>query len=238
MATVPAPQSHTFWIRHAWWPLLVILPILVGLEFTTIDQLITDQFFDSVSRHFPLRDNFWLEVVMHHWLKYLVVVVAVIVLMGWVLSFRNVKLVPWRSHLLYAFVAMVLASVTISGLKAVSSKHCPNDLEMYGGYAPYTRLFDFAAEGVRDGRCFPGGHSSTGFVLFAFYFVWRRRRPQLAKVALFVAIVAGMALGFGRVMQGAHFLSHQLWTAVICWYVVLFCYWLLLYRREGESQLQ
>jgi membrane-associated PAP2 superfamily phosphatase len=225
-------------MRHAWWPLLVILPILVGLEFTAIDQLITDQFFDSVSRSFPLRDNFWLEVVMHHWLKYLVVVVAIIVLVSWVLSFRKAKLVQWRSHLLFAFVAMVLASVTISGLKTASSKHCPNDLEMYGGYAPYTRLFDSAVEGVREGHCFPGGHSSTGFVLFAFYFVWRRRRPQLAKVALLVAIAAGMALGFGRVMQGAHFLSHQLWTAVICWYVVLFCYWLLLYRREGEIQPQ
>ncbi|MGH8710249.1 MAG: hypothetical protein ACREVA_02860 [Burkholderiales bacterium] len=46
---------------------------------------------------------------------------------------------------------------------------------------------------------------------------------------------------FGRVIQGAHFLSHQLWTALICWLVMLALYELLLRRQpitEEEAASQ
>jgi membrane-associated PAP2 superfamily phosphatase len=32
-------------------------------------------------------------------------------------------------------------------------------------------------------------------------------------------------------MQGAHFLSHNMWTAVFCWLIGLGSYYLVLYRR-------
>ena len=37
-------------------------------------------------------------------------------------------------------------------------------------------------------------------------------------------------------IQGAHFLSHNLWTAVFCWLICLGCYHLLLYRRPALHQ--
>jgi len=33
-------------------------------------------------------------------------------------------------------------------------------------------------------------------------------------------------------MQGAHFLSHNIWTAVFCWLIGLGSYYLILYRRR------
>ncbi len=211
-------------------------PILIGLEFTDLDRGFSSLFYDAAHHGFPLRENFWLEVVLHHWLKYLVIFISIMALMAWAASFRVPRLSPWRADLLYVFVAMTTAATTVSGLKALSSKHCPYDLAIYGGYAPYVRLFESAAEGVQSGHCFPGGHSATGFVLFAFYFAWRARRPRLAQAALLSAAASGMALGLGRVAQGAHFLSHQLWTAMICWYVVLCLYGLMLYRRDGQHR--
>ncbi|MNH31229.1 hypothetical protein D3C79_915700 [compost metagenome] len=59
----------------------------------------------------------------------------------------------------------------------------------------------------------------------------RDRKPRLARVALAVALVAGSVLSLGRMMQGAHFLSHNVWTAVFCWLIGLGSYYLVLYRR-------
>nr|NOY04394.1 phosphoesterase [Gammaproteobacteria bacterium] len=53
----------------------------------------------------------------------------------------------------------------------------------------------------------------------------------LARAAFVVALLAGSLLGVGRMLQGAHFLSHNVWTAVFCWLIGLGSYYLVLYRR-------
>jgi len=42
-----------------------------------------------------------------------------------------------------------------------------------------------------------------------------------------------LTLGGGRIAQGAHFLSHVLWSGVVCWLVMVLLYALLL--RPGAS---
>lgn len=74
-------------------------------------------------------------------------------------------------------------------------------------------------------HCFPAGHASAGFALMAFYFVGRaRRQPLLAWAGLATGLVAGSLLGFGRMLQGAHFLTHTLWAGLVCWAVILILY--------------
>lgn len=59
----------------------------------------------------------------------------------------------------------------------------------------------------------------------AFYFVGRaRRQPLLAWAGLATGLVAGSLLGFGRMLQGAHFLTHTLWAGLVCWAVILILY--------------
>jgi membrane-associated PAP2 superfamily phosphatase len=63
----------------------------------------------------------------------------------------------------------------------------------------------------------------------AFYFAARAmRNPRLAKIALPGGIVAGLALGLGRIAQGAHFFSHVLWSGVVCWLVIVALHCLIL----------
>ena len=58
----------------------------------------------------------------------------------------------------------------------------------------------------------------------------RDRRPRLARYALGLALGLGTVMSLGRVMQGAHFLSHNLWTLLFDWTICLACYRLVLYR--------
>ncbi|MEK6209810.1 MAG: sulfite exporter TauE/SafE family protein [Pseudomonadota bacterium] len=57
-------------------------------------------------------------------------------------------------------------------------------------------------------------------------------RRHLAAAMLAGSLLLGFALGMGRVAQGAHFVSHDLWSALICWLVVLALYELLLRRAS------
>lgn len=217
-----------FYGWHVGVPLLLAALVLAAFELTALDRGINDLFYDSVRQQFPLRQQEFLERVLHRGGKYAVVLIAlgaltVFALSWWVSAWRGLRRAAG-----YVFLAIALGTGAVAALKATTNKHCPYDLAVYGGTAPYVRLLQMAPSGAPRGNCFPGGHASGGFALMAFYFVWYRRRPVLARAALVGGFAAGFALGFGRVMQGAHFVSHNLWAALVCWLVAVVLYRLVL----------
>ena len=214
-------------------PALLLLLALLLMETTRLDRAVSDFFFDPARRTFPLRYDFFLDVVMHRWAKYVVVAAGVAVLASCLLSPFVARLAKWRRLLVFLTLALGLAPAAVSALKAESSRYCPYDLAAYGGYAPHLGLFEATAPPLGPGHCFPGGHASAGFCLLAFYFVgYALKRPQLARAGLWTGIIAGLALGTGRVAQGAHFLSHNLWTGLICWTVIVLIYVLIFGLRR------
>lgn len=221
-------------------PAVAVLVALLLLETTPLDRLVSDLFVDAAGRTFPLRNNFFLEVVMHRWAKYTVIVIGLAVLVTCVLSCFVARLAAWRRLLLFLTLGLGLAPAVVSALKMASPRYCPYDLAAYGGYAPHLGLFDLTAAPFGPGHCFPGGHASAGFCLLAFYFAgYALKRPQFARAGLWTGIIAGLALGTGRVAQGAHFFSHNLWTGLICWTVTLLLYILILSpRRPVVPQVQ
>lgn len=222
----------TFLLLHLG-PALVLLLALLLKETTRLDRVVSDFFFDTATRTFPLRYDFFLDVVMHRWAKYWVIAIGIAVLAGCLLSLVVARLAKWRRLLLFLTLALGLAPAAVSALKAGSIRYCPYDLAAYGGYAPHLGLFDSTPPPLGPGHCFPGGHASAGFCLLAFYFVgYALKRPSLARAGLWTGIIAGLALGTGRVAQGAHFLSHNLWTGLICWTVIVLLYILILGPRR------
>jgi membrane-associated PAP2 superfamily phosphatase len=107
----------------------------------------------------------------------------------------------------------------------------------FGGNVPYMELLDPLPAGADPGKCWPGGHASSGFCLFGFYFAaaWLGRR-RLAAEALACALLLGFGVGMARVAQGAHFLSHNVWSALICWLIALGLYEALLRQHPAPGQ--
>lgn len=232
-----APQSPRFYAIHAGLPALAMVVLAVVFQVTDLDRALSDLFYDPGARQFPLRYAWFLEVVLHQWAKYLLVVIGCGTLAGFVASFGVPALRAQRRTLLFVFLAMALSPLAVGALKEFSTQQCPHNLEMYGGYAPQTRGFDPAPPGIKAGQCSPSGHASGGFGLMAFYFVWYRRRRR-AYAALAAGFTYGSVLGFGRILQGAHFLSHILWSAVVVWFVILLLYRLILSPAlAGKSAL-
>lgn len=226
-ATAPIPL---IWIIAP----LAIAAALAPIEKTGLDIGISSWFYDPSARGFPLRDSFLLDAVMHHWAKYLVILLTSLAAAAFAFTYLAPELKEQRRLLLFITLAMALAPLTVTALKQVTDRPCPWDLAEFGGAEPYTHLFESRGNNHARGLCFPAGHASTGFALLALFFAaHHRRRAQLARIALMAGILAGLLLGGGRIVQGAHFLSHVLWSGVVCWLVMVLLYALIL--RTGST---
>lgn len=225
-------------VRACW----IFVPVVIAVALFAIDhasdadRALARLAYDAQARAFPLRANFWLDVVMHHWAKAAVITLGGALAAALVLSSVLPGLRAQRRVLLFLVLAMSLAPLAVTLAKSVSARHCPWDIDEFGGLVPYARLFAPAARDSPPGRCFPAGHASTGFALLAFYFAaCARGRTNTARIALATGLGAGLALGFGRVLQGAHFPSHVLWSGLLCWTVMVLLYPLLLRKRSGAD---
>jgi membrane-associated PAP2 superfamily phosphatase len=230
-----ARELARFYLWHAVLPGLAALAVLGAFEASAWDVRIQNLLFDAAANRFPYHQQFLLETVIRDFGRLVVILVGVGLLGGLVLSYRREALRPWRRALLYALLSLMLEPLAIAQIKHVTVIHCPRDLARYGGDQPYVRLFEATPAGVEAGHCWPGGHSSGGFALMSLYFVFRRRRPRQARVWLAGGFVYGLVLGGGRVVQGAHFASHMLWAAAICWAISLALYELVLRRSDAAA---
>ena len=220
-------------------PALLAVIVLIALESTPIDATISGWFFDPVTGGFPLRYNVAFEIATHQWAKYIVLLIGSAVIAGYLLSHIVPALATRRRLLLFLSLALTLAPVAVILLKAGSPRHCPYDLIEYGGYAAHVGLFDPVPSGQNPGHCFPGGHASGGFCLLAFYFAGVEMRNRVvAMTGLWGGLAAGMLFGMARVAQGAHFLSHNLWSAVVCWLVTLALYLVIIGAPNSDHRLQ
>lgn len=219
-----------FWVRHLAAPLAVFLVAAAVCELTDVDLGIADRFFDFRKGVWPAREAWWAEWLIHKRGKDLITVIAAGSLLGWVGSFRWERLRPLRRRLLYLALAIVISTTVVSVLKKGIGRHCPWDVQRYGGSVPYTRLTEPPPQACAPGNCFPAGHASGGFSLFAGYFAWRDRQRRVALRWLGAGAFLGSVYAYGQMARGAHFLSHNFYSAIICWLIALGLY--LAFRRR------
>lgn len=208
---------------------------LVLLEWTSLDMDLANLFYDPAAGQFIGRHSYLLETILHDRVKQGVIVLGVLSIGAFALSFVWQRLFTWRRELGCLVLALGLSTAFVTPLKQLTQVQCPWSLTQFGGKETYSKLLEPRPATDKPGLCWPGGHATTGFCLFALFFALRDRRPRLARAALVLAFVAGSVLSLGRMMQGAHFLSHNVWTAVFCWMIGLGAYYLVLYRR-GMAQ--
>lgn len=221
-------------------PVLAMMAMLVS-NVAAIDFYFARMFYVP-GLGFSGRHSYWLETVLHERVKQGVILFALLLIAGLVASLVTSKLRLWRRPLAYAVLTIGLCTSIVTPLKALTEVQCPWSLQAFGGSEPYVTLLGERVDSPKPGRCWPGGHASTGFGLLALYFALRDRHPRAGRVALAVALGLGTLLSAGRMLQGAHFLSHNVWTLLIDWLIAVSCYRWLLYRpsagRAEETQVR
>jgi membrane-associated PAP2 superfamily phosphatase len=127
----------------------------------------------------------------------------------------------WRRPLACLALSVLLSTLLVAWIKSWSNVDCPWDLVRYGGQHAYVDLFAARLAQPSTGRCFPAGHASAGYAWMAAYFLLLAVRPAWRRYGLSAGIVLGLAFGFAQQLRGAHFLSHDLWSAALCWLVAV-----------------
>jgi len=167
---------------------------------------------------FPLKGDWALAKLNHTYVKQVLTAVYLSFFVLWCASFKIKKLKAKRWQYGYFFAVSMLCTCVIGLIKAHAAHACPWAMTT----ATSTGfIWNFSATA---GHCFPGGHASTGFALITGFFIFRLDQKKLAWFYLFSALILGFAMGWAQMMRGAHFLSHNLWTAWICMAINLLCY--------------
>lgn len=111
----------------------------------------------------------------------------------------------------------LISLMLISLLKYSSQTSCPWDLAEFGGATPYLSHWALGRPDGGPGHCFPAGHASAAFAFIRGHFALREVSRPAAALLLALVLAAGGVLGAAQQLRGAHFMSHTLWTAWLCW---------------------
>lgn len=226
-------EERRFW-RTVWIATAATLLGLVALEGTSIDLTLARLSYDPLLRNFPLREHFLTSRVSHDGVK-----IASALVFAWILAsmWRPIGLLSRldRVRRVYLFIAAAACLVVVASLKRGSALHCPWGLLEFGGSHAYLRLFETIPDGWQRGSCFPAGHALSALAYIGGYFAWRDVDRRIARTWLTIVLVAGAWAGVSQQLRGAHFLSHTLWTAWLCWTLSAALAWLVRGRLRGVN---
>lgn len=211
----------------------IALIALLGLllwEWSGLDLALTRSYGSPAG--FPWRDAWLTRTLLHDGGRAL----AWAVMGLWLLTFWRDGGVDRGQRLRWVGVALFCLAL-VPALKQLAASSCPWELQEFGGrvaaYVPHWKL------GARDGgpgHCFPSGHAVAAFAFFAIYFDQRERHPRAARWWLAGVCMAGALFGWAQLARGAHFASHTLWSAWLCWTVCVIA-WPLVQQRPSTADL-
>lgn len=221
--------TRRFWLAHAVIPAVAFAAGLAVILLSGADLRIADAlFFDREAGRFIGAGSWWAKDLIHSGGRRLVQAGAVVSLALLVATIVKPRWRHLRRTAAFLALSLVLVPALVGSLKQVTRVDCPWNLQHYGGSEPYVGLLGDRS-GVSDrARCFPGSHASSAFAWLCVYFLLRERRRRWAYVALAAALLFGGVFSFGQQARGAHFLSHDLTSLAIAWFMVLGFYRLLL----------
>jgi len=169
---------------------------------------------------FALKHQWWLERVLHDGLRQ-AATVALLGVWAWALWPAKHLGLPRRERLTVA-VLSVLGLVAVNLVKNSSATSCPWDWTDFGGQVPVVSHWAWGVLDGGPGRCFPGGHASSGMAFLALALPWlwpvvqEGRASRAGWVWLVSALGVGLLAGLVQTLRGAHPPSHTAWTLLIC----------------------
>ena len=209
----------------AWCGFIVLMAVVHWLA---LDFRLADALYGLQGGEWVLKDHVLLQDWLHRGGRTLSQWMGGGVILALLASLPSTPLRPWRRPLLFLFLAVAGSTLVVSTLKHLVSMECPWDLARYGGEWPYVGLLKWRPGGMPDTACFPAGHASAGYAWLALYFFLAATLPRLRWLGLATGLGLGLVFGITQQLRGAHFLSHDLWTLMLCWTIsTLLASWLL-----------
>ena len=223
-----SPADRTW--RHLLTGWLTVLALTLLWDFSGLDVAVMGLI--GTPSGFPLQHQPVLEHLLHDRLRQAASAGLVIAWL-WALLPARFSAVPGAERRLAVLLATV-GLIAVNLVKNQSSTSCPWDWRMFGGTVDVVSHWSWGLRDGGPGRCFPGGHASSGMTFLALALPWLMpRRAGLQTEAqthafqrrgwrwLLAALAVGLLCGVVQSLRGAHPPSHTLWTLIICGGVAL-----------------
>lgn len=208
-------------LGHVWLPLLAFIVLSVLLMALNGDQWLADRVYAWEGGRWSLRNDYVIQQLLHDDAQAASRIAWIAVVMLWASAWLLPAMRPLRRPLLYLVLSILLSTAMVAGLKRWTHMDCPWDLMAYGGPRAFFGLFSARPAALDASGCFPAGHASAGYAWVSMYFFLRQVKPALRWWGLGAGLAFGLVFGLAQQLRGAHFMSHDLWTLMVCWVVAL-----------------
>lgn len=196
---------------------VILLVCLMGVWVATasgFDFMLADYIYEHT--HWVLKKSFIANGLLHKFSKVCLMILYLFLWVKSVMQFRQQGLSKQVYDQWVMLVAIGLSVAIVTVLKRVFEVDCPWDLTMYGGEKPFFSLFHYDASYLPSAHCFPASHASVGFSWIAVYFYASVIQSRYQNHALLTVLGVGLLFGVTQQLRGAHFISHDLTSLIIC----------------------
>ncbi|MET0262925.1 MAG: phosphatase PAP2 family protein [Rariglobus sp.] len=207
-------------------------------EFTAADLRVQDRLYDFSAHAWLINEKAALPRMLFYTWPKLVIIALGVIAVGFALGPAAWRLgagFSTRRRDWWVVVATLAAApALIAAGKATTNVHCPKEIRRYGGEVAYARVLERYPENdqpVRRGRGFPAGHASGGFALMSLAGLAATSRGRW--IGAGIGLGAGALMGVYQMVKGAHYLSHTVVTAWVCW--IVFLLWRRLLRASEAA---
>lgn len=166
---------------------------------------------------FVFVDHWFWRGTLHDDIRWLPWLIELALLTAVVWPFGSTRQLAMARRVQLALTTLI-SLLVVSSFKLNSLTSCPWDLQEFGGTLTYVSHWSWGTHDGGSGGCFPAGHASAGFAFIGGFFAFRHTQSQTACRWLAGAMAAGLVLGLAQQVRGAHYMSHTLWTAWLCWF--------------------
>jgi lipid A 4'-phosphatase len=193
--------------------LAFIIPAFIITIFPAIDLWFSHLFFSDTNLFF--WHNLWIVKLLYQSIYYILIIATIIFLTSFIMiNVFNIKqfLTLDNRKLCYLIMALIIGPgiVINSGFKDHLGRARPAQITEFDGKQKFTAPL-MPSHACKKNCSFPSGHASIGFYLSAFGFIAGKYRDRIIKLS----IIAGLAIGLGRIIQGGHFLSDIIFSGLI-----------------------
>lgn len=208
-------------VWHLLLPGALAIVVAIAVMGLGLDLRLADVFYAWEGGSWSLRSATLTESLIHVLGRNLVAAAWLAVVLAYAATWSRPQWRRLRKPLGLLALSVLLSTLLVSWIKSWSNIDCPWDLARYGGSRVYLDFFAARPAGMPDAACFPAGHASGGYAWMALYFFFLSVRPAWRWRGLAVGLALGLVFGIAQQLRGAHFLSHDLWTAALCWSVAV-----------------
>ncbi len=188
---------------------------LTIVEFFQLDFVFADWIYQPTNS-WLYQDHWFTNLVIHRLGKYMLILLYLILLIKFFFREKSQESQFDRYGKIVFLSSVLLGTACVSTLKHYLNADCPWDLLQYGGNKPFMSFFNYDSISFSSSHCFPSGHASSAFTWISLYFYTSIYYPKVRLKILATLLIIGFGFGLSQQFRGAHFISHDLYSLLVC----------------------